>query len=102
MKQFDLYVGHDLNGHTEHELGCTVRDAIKAHCDVMYPAGYTLIDAQGCWQGGREDTTIVRLILDERVAGTEDKVRRLAGDLKAALWQEAVMVVTTTVDADFV
>ena len=104
MIQLDIYCGlitKDDTSTIEFNTGLVERLALK-----YYPHGHTLISAQGRWdQGGvpiTEPTTIIRLILDERVAGTENKARQLAGDYKVIALQESVMIIKTNIDASFV
>ena len=104
MIQLDIYCGL-ITGDDASTVDAN-RRAITDLALAAFPHGHTLIEAQGRWdQGGvsiTEPTVIVRLILDERVAGIENKARRLAGLYKEAARQEAVMLIKTEIDADFV
>jgi len=101
MIQLDIYCGLITGDDAD-----TVDANRKVITDLAlgaFPHGHTLIEAQGRWdQGGvpiTEPTVIVRLILDP---ADENKARRLAGLYKEAARQEAVMIIKTDIDADFV
>lgn len=101
MIQLDIYCGL-ITGY-DHDTIDDNRKMARNLALGAFPHGHTIIEAQGRWdQGGvpiTEPTTIVRLILDE---ADESKARRLAGLYKEAAKQEAVMIIKTNVDADFV
>jgi hypothetical protein len=93
MKQFDLYLGHDIPGGgvvTDENLLDFLRYETLLEC-------FTLIEARGAWNGTMEDTTILRIIAP---APFIHNVRQVARSYKSAFNQEAVLLTVTDIESE--
>lgn len=65
-----------------------------------YYKGFTVLRATGYWEGQRERSMVIEILVDE---GSERKrIDALAREIKAALRQDAVLVVEQDVDWELV
>ncbi len=98
MNLFRIYCGLDTKGRlTEQQARET---ALGLACDY-FQHGHTIIEATGRWQQDNAPVDEPTIII-EVLAEYETQVRNLARAYKALAFQEAVMIVKTEVNADFV
>ena len=83
MNTYNLYIG---SSNLTHELELSKIKAIIA----IYFKGYTLQKVSGVWEGKAENTAMVTIATDEKSI-----INKLAGHLKTALKQDAIMVQLT-------
>ncbi len=98
MNLFRIYCGLDTKGRlTEQQARET---ALGLACD-WFPQGHTIIEATGRWQEANapvdEPTIIIEVLTDDEL-----RVHILARAYKTLAFQEAVMVVRTEANVDFV
>ena len=106
MIQLDIYCGL-ITGSDDNAASIALNaETARGLALDWFPHGHTIIEATGRWDEGgvpvTEPTLIIRLILDDRLAGVENRARNLAGSYKALARQESVMIIKTNVDASFV
>ena len=95
MRQYDLYLGHNVPGANDWPV---TDDELNEFlmCEVPLE-GYTLIKAQGVWNGEREDTTILRVI---SYGNDLEIVRAIGRAYKTRFGQEAVYLTVTDVEGE--
>ena len=93
-KQYDLYLGHNVPEANDWPVTDDELDEFLL-CEVPLE-GYTLIKAQGSWNGEREETTILRII----GADLGNTVRGIGRAYKARFGQEAVYLTVTDVEGE--
>ena len=101
MKLFRIYLGLDTKGQLTTEQA---RETALGLATDYFPHGHTIIEATGRWQQGNAPVTEPTIIVEVLTTYTneEAKVRQLAGGYKALAFQEAVMITSTEIEADFV
>jgi hypothetical protein len=95
MTQFDLYLGQDIPG------GDTVSDQNILdflRYDALLEC-FTLIKAQGSWNGKQEETTILRILEPISFYSTAQTIAR---KYKEAFSQEAVFLTATNVRGELI
>ena len=63
---------------------------ITKYLDEHFPNGYTIINANGAWQGVREKSLVIEIV--GNISDTDDKIQKLAYWLKKYNSQQAVLV----------
>ncbi len=98
MKLFRIYCGLDTKGQLTLEQARET--ALGLACD-WFPHGHTIMHATGRWRQHNapvdESTIIIEVMPDYEL-----QARNLSGAYKALAYQEAVMVVRTEANVDFV
>jgi len=62
---------------------------------------YTLIDSLGVWQGTEEKSLIIEVILRE-LTSNKEKISLVANEIKAINNQQAVLIISQTIDVKLV
>ena len=109
-KQYDLYLGHNVPERndwpvTDDELNEFLRlirgDAPSIISEFLLREvpleSYTLIKAQGTWRDEREETTILRVIGEDKDLNI---MRTIGKAYKARFGQEAVYLTVTDVEGE--
>lgn len=97
---FSIYCGTDTNGHD-----VNAEAIVKELAAEFFPDGHSIREESGRYlmrATGKvidEKTLVVSWITD---GDADTKVREFAGKVKTLTFQESVMVVKQSVDADFV
>ena len=63
---------------------------ITDRLDILFPNGYTIINANGAWQGQREKSLIIEIVSDS--PSIESDIGKLAYWLKKFNEQDAVLL----------
>ena len=88
-KRIKFYIGaNNDTGEVELEKAMTILD--------KYYTGYTVYNTGGIWNGKGEDCAVVEVIKNDDAMLTE-KVKAIAGEIKDALKQEAVLATIDTI-----
>ena len=92
-----------------HDSGTVSEAEFQRFCDeyvtAEFPNGYTTLRATGYWKSDeapvtmREDSRIIVILASSDV---KEKVRRIAQQYRCLFHQEAVLIVTSPADAEFV
>ena len=98
MKLFRIYLGLDTKGQLTTEQA---RETALGLATDYFPHGHTIIEATGRWQQDNAPVTEPTIIV-EVLADNDTKVRQLAGGYKTLAFQEAVMITSTEIEANFV
>jgi len=72
-------------------------EAILDRLDMQFPGGYTIINANGAWQGKREKSLIIEVVSD--APSIESDIGKLAYWLKKYNEQETVLVQVIEIDS---
>ena len=98
MKQYDLYFGRDIKGGRYVSFGHWdkfVKEVISERF-----SGFTVIPCTGHWKGDREDTFIVRILVEDDLY-TSSTIAQIRSAYKYEFQQESVMLVVSDVTIDF-
>ncbi len=71
--------------------------AITGRLDIQFPDGYTIINANGAWQGVREKSLIIEIVSDS--PSIESDIGKLAYWLKKFNEQDAVLLQVLNVES---
>lgn len=87
MKYTKIYCG------SNNETGILELDKIKDVLGRWITEGYTLIQAEGYWQGKSENTAIIEIYGNYNLG--------IIPELKRVLKQDSILVITSIIDAEY-
>ncbi len=101
MNLFRIYCGLDTKGQLTLEQA---RETALGLASDWFPHGHTIIEATGRWQQDNAPVTEPTIIVEVMTTNCTEEAfaYSMAGAYKTLACQEAVMIVKTEVDADFV
>lgn len=82
----------------EHERECLLVELSEKY----FPAGLTSYDAVGLWAGGGQERTVILEVLSDQASRDYRQLINLAAEYKERGQQEAVLLTTQTINADFI
>ncbi len=100
FKKVQIYVGLvDDNGNTYDQVFDDMLDLALAEANID---GATVYDAQGVWQGARENSKVIEILIDELIYNPCNTGFEVASFLKRALNQQSVLLTTSNVVGTFI